>query len=149
MCTFSSELLWKTWYFPCCRWLKTRKWQLCILLPLSYAFHSCSVATYSLEIHLEQCKYFLEKTSLCIADFVKHEGFKDLRCYLFIGTSQHVTTKLMHLSEYHKYLLVIVTVFWSICIHLSGPICSVQLQETVNLYWYILKWLCKSLAGIS
>lgn len=30
-----------------------------------------------------------------------------------------------------------------------GTICLVHFQEAVNLYWYILKWLCKSLAGIS
>lgn len=55
------------------------------------------------------------------------EGLKDPGCYLFIGTSQHVTTKLMHLSEYHKDLLVIVTVFICICVHLSYPICLVHL----------------------
>lgn len=45
--------------------------------------------------------------------------------------------------------LVMVTVFLSICVHLYEPICLVHLKETVNLYWYILKWSCKSLAGIS
>lgn len=45
--------------------------------------------------------------------------------------------------------LVMVAVFLSICVHLYEPICLVHPKETVNLYCYILKWSCKSLAGIS
>lgn len=64
------------------------------------------------------------------------EGFKGFRCYLFIEikTSYYSTTKLMYLSEYHKYLLVIGTVFFSICVHLLEPLCLVHLPEAVNLY---------------
>lgn len=100
-------------------WLKISIWEadflVCLFLlflTLMRCFHSCSVTTHSLEIHWKTKKSILEKTSLCTADFLKHENLEreliNVTCLLELV---HVTTKLMHLSEYHKYFMVIVTVF--------------------------------------
>lgn len=77
------------------------------------------------------------------------ESFSDLRCYLFPEIVNILLLCLCISVSIISTPLVMVTVFLSICVHLYEPICLVHLTETVNLYWYILKWSCKSLAGIS